>query len=376
MKVVVDENMPYADTLFGQMAEVVAVKGRPLPREALEEADALMVRSVTVVDRALLQNTPVQFVGSATAGIDHICTEDLQKLGIKFSAAAGCNALAVVEYVLSGLLALAERDDFLLADRCIGIIGVGNVGKRLQQRCEALGMTVLLCDPPRASQEGEADFCQLDALLQAADIVTLHTPLITEGRWPTYHLLNRQRLGDLRPATIIINACRGPVIDNQALLDTLTARKDLSVILDVWEQEPHVDPALLQQIDFGTAHIAGYTLEGKVRGTTQVFEAWSKHIGSPQQVDLAQLIGDAAVSEITLCGKLQQKQLKRLVHLVYDIRADDALLRQNYHKPGGFDRLRKTYQVRREWSSLRVNCDDEATCQVLNNIGFSARIHP
>lgn len=376
MKVVVDENMPYAQTLFGQLAEVVAVKGRPLPSSILHDVDALMVRSVTPVNQLLLQNTPVKFVGTATAGIDHLRTDDLEKLGISFSAAPGCNALAVVEYVLSALLALAERDNFLLTERCIGIIGVGNVGRRLQQRCEALGMKVLLCDPPRQVQEGSADFCQLDQLLQAADIVTVHTPLITEGPWATYHLINRQRLCNLRPGTIMINACRGPVVDNQALLDIMQQRSDLSIILDVWEHEPNIDRQLLQQVDFGTAHIAGYTLEGKARGTAQVFEAWSAYIGSPRRVDLPQLLGEAAISEITLYGKLDQKQLKRLVHLVYDIRNDDALLRQNFNKPGGFDALRKEYQERREWSSLQVICDDEATCQMLNNIGFSARLHP
>lgn len=180
----------------------------------------------------------------------------------------------------------------------------------------------------------------------------------------------------LKPNTILINACRGPVVDNSALLEVLKMRHDLSVVLDVWEPEPDLSLALLDKVDIATPHIAGYTLEGKARGTTQVFEAWCDFIGQPQQVPLSTLLPVPEFSEITLNGPLDQPTLKRLAHLVYDVRRDDAPLRKVAAKPGEFDRLRKQYQERREWSSLQVNCDDATTAELLNQLGFNAIISP
>ena len=372
MKILVDENMPYARELFGRTGSVVAVPGRPIPQAELEDADGLMVRSVTKVNAALLDGKPVKFVGTATAGTDHIDESYLNQRDIAFSAAPGCNAIAVVEYVFSALLLLAERDGFQLQDRTVGIVGVGNVGSRLQARLEALGIRTLLCDPPRAEQGDEGDFLPLSALVADADILTFHTPLFKDGPHRTLHMADETLLLALKPGTILINACRGPVVDNAALLKVLQQRSDLSVVLDVWEPEPELSLALLDKVDIGTAHIAGYTLEGKARGTTQVFEAWTQFIGQPQQVALDTLLPAPEFGQITLHGELDQATLKRLVHLVYDVRRDDAPLRHVAAIPGEFDRLRKTYQERREWSSLRVQCDNAATAALLRKLGFNA----
>ncbi len=372
VKILVDENMPYARELFSRTGEVVAVPGRPLPEAQLADADGLMVRSVTQVNAALLQDKPVKFVGTATAGTDHIDEDWLEQAGIAFSAAPGCNAIAVVEYVFSALLLLAERDGFQLRDRTVGIVGVGNVGGRLQKRLEAWGVKTLLCDPPRADRGDKEDFHSLDALVEQADILTFHTPLFKSGPYKSWHLADAARLMALKPNTILINACRGPVVDNAALLEVLNMRPDLSVVLDVWEPEPDLSLALLDKVDIATAHIAGYTLEGKARGTTQVFEAWCDFIGQPQQVPLSSLLPTPEFSQISLNGPLDQPTLKRLVHLVYDVRRDDAPLRKVAAKPGEFDRLRKQYEERREWSSLQVNCDNEATAEQLIQLGFNA----
>lgn len=372
MKIVVDENMPYARELFSRVGEVQSVPGRPLPREALKGAEALMVRSVTPVNEELLAGSGVRFVGSATAGTDHVDEDWLRTQQIGFSAAPGCNALAVVEYVFSALLLLAERDGFQLRDKTVGIVGVGNVGSRLQARLQAWGVKTLLCDPPRAARGDAGDFHSLDSVLHAADIITLHTPLYQDGPYKTRHLIDDAALAALPPGRILINACRGPVVDNAALLRALRQGKALSVVLDVWEPEPELSSELLARVDIGTAHIAGYTLEGKARGTTQVFEAWCRFIGRRQQTALADLLPPPEFSEITLTAPLDQALLKRLVHLVYDVRRDDALLRQVADLPGGFDRLRKQYQERREWSSLRVNCADEASAACLRALGFHA----
>ncbi|ORM80477.1 4-phosphoerythronate dehydrogenase [Pantoea deleyi] len=376
MKILVDENMPYARELFSRTGEVVAVPGRPLPVAELADAQGLMVRSVTQVNEALLSGTPVKFVGTATAGTDHVDEAGLQRAGVAFSAAPGCNAIAVVEYVFSALLLLAERDGFQLRDRTVGIVGVGNVGGRLQKRLEAWGIRTLLCDPPRADRGDEGEFLSLDAVAAQADILTFHTPLFKEGPYRSWHLANAALLMGLKPNTILINACRGAVVDNAALLEVLNMRHDLSVVLDVWEPEPDLSLALLDKVDIATPHIAGYTLEGKARGTTQVFEAWCDFIGQPQQVPLSTLLPVPEFSEVTLNGPLDQPTLKRLAHLVYDVRRDDAPLRKVAAKPGEFDRLRKQYQERREWSSLQVNCDDAATAGMLNQLGFNALFSP
>ncbi|WP_052285420.1 4-phosphoerythronate dehydrogenase PdxB [Kluyvera genomosp. 1] len=372
MKILVDENMPYARELFSRLGEVRAVPGRPIPMEALTDADALMVRSVTKVNEALLGDKAIKFVGTATAGTDHVDQAWLQQAGIGFSAAPGCNAIAVVEYVFSALLMLAERDGFALTDRTVGIVGVGNVGGRLQKRLEALGIKTLLCDPPRADNGDAGDFRSLDELVAQADVLTFHTPLYKEGPYKSLHLADEALIRRLKPGTILINACRGPVVDNAALLTCLEEGQDLSVVLDVWEPEPDLNLALLDKVDLGTSHIAGYTLEGKARGTTQVFEAYSQFIGQPQEVALSSLLPAPEFGRISLHGPLDQPTLKRLVHLVYDVRRDDAPLRKVAGIPGEFDKLRKNYLERREWSSLTVECDDANVAALLLQIGFNA----
>ncbi|HDG1681506.1 TPA: 4-phosphoerythronate dehydrogenase PdxB [Kluyvera ascorbata] len=372
MKILVDENMPYARELFSRLGEVRAVPGRPIPTDALTDADALMVRSVTKVNEALLGDKAIKFVGTATAGTDHVDQSWLTQAGIGFSAAPGCNAIAVVEYVFSALLMLAERDGFALADRTVGIVGVGNVGGRLQKRLEALGIKTLLCDPPRADNGDEGDFRSLDELVAEADVITFHTPLYKEGQYKSLHLADEALIRRLKPGTILINACRGPVVDNAALLKCLEEGQNLSVVLDVWEPEPDLNLALLDKVDLGTSHIAGYTLEGKARGTTQVFEAYSQFIGQPQDVALSTLLPAPEFGRISLHGSLDQPTLKRLVHLVYDVRRDDAPLRKVAGIPGEFDKLRKNYLERREWSSLTVECDDADAAELLQKLGFNA----
>ncbi|WP_159564876.1 4-phosphoerythronate dehydrogenase PdxB [Budvicia diplopodorum] len=374
MKIVADENMPYAQTLFGQLGDVRLVAGRQLNSSVLADADALMVRSVTKVNQALLAGSKVSFVGTATAGTDHVDDKWLTQQGIGFSGAPGCNAIAVVEYVFSALLMLAERDRFSLKDKTVGIIGVGNVGSRLNARLNALGVNTLLCDPPRARVDSSETFWPLDKLVKEADILTFHTPLYREGQDKTYHMVDADLLSALPEGRILINASRGAVVDNQALLNALEQGKNLSTILDVWEQEPELLLPLLALVDVGTPHIAGYSLEGKARGTTQIYQAFSQHIGQPKSIELSSLLPEAEFNRITLNGELDESRLKRLIHLVYDVRRDDAPLRAVAGQPGEFDRLRKEYIERREWSSLTVECDNANSQALLQQLGFSTKL--
>lgn len=372
MKILVDENMPYAQQLFSRLGEVNPVAGRQLSAVALAGADALMVRSVTKVNAGLLAGSGVKFVGTATAGTDHVDHAWLAQSGIAFSAAPGCNAVAVVEYVFSSLLMLAERDGFSLRDKTVGIIGVGNVGGRLNRRLKALGIRTLLCDPPRADSGDKEIFYPLETLVREADVLTFHTPLTQSGPYRTRHQVDAELLAALPDDRILINACRGAVVDNAALLAALEQGKKLRVVLDVWEPEPALSAPLLARVDIGTPHIAGYTLEGKARGTTQVFEAYSDFLGSPLRAPLGELLPRPAVERVQLHGPLDEAMLRQLVHLVYDVRRDDAPLRRVASLPGEFDRLRRQYRERREWSSLRVACDDAAAVALLRELGFDA----
>nr|WP_228005822.1 4-phosphoerythronate dehydrogenase PdxB [Xenorhabdus sp. BG5] len=374
VKILVDENMPYAEQLFQQLGEVQAIPGRPVPEGVLEHADAFMVRSVTKVNESLLQGSSVKFVGTATAGMDHVDQQWLSQAGIGFSAAPGCNAIAVVEYVFSALMLLAERDQFQLKDKTVGIVGVGNVGGRLADRLTALGVKTLLCDPPRADRGDEGAFWPLEKLVQEADILTFHTPLNHSGPYQTYHLADAALLSALPDNRILINASRGEVVDNQALLSALQNGKRLRTVLDVWEPEPNLSLPLLALVDIATPHIAGYTLEGKARGTTQVFEAYCEFLGQPRKTELADLLPTPDFSQVTVRGEVTQSLLKRLMHLVYDVRRDDAPLRQVADQEGAFDRLRKYYPDRREWSSLTVHCDSEESAQLLSRLGFNAEV--
>ncbi|CAM3342186.1 4-phosphoerythronate dehydrogenase PdxB [Xenorhabdus nematophila] len=374
MKILVDENMPYAEQLFQQLGEVQAIPGRPIPEEELEHADAFMVRSVTKVNESLLRGSSVKFVGTATAGMDHVDQQWLSQAGIGFSAAPGCNAIAVVEYVFSALMLLAEQDQFQLKDKTIGIVGVGNVGERLADRLAALGVKTLLCDPPRADRGDDGEFWPLEKLVKEADILTFHTPLNQSGPYQTYHLVDVELLSALPDNRILINASRGEVVDNQALLSVLQRKKKLRVVLDVWEPEPNLSLPLLSLVDIGTPHIAGYTLEGKARGTTQLFEAYSEFLGQPRKAELVDLLPRPDFCEVTIKGEVTQSVLKRLIHLVYDVRRDDSPLRQVAAQESAFDRLRKHYPERREWSSLAVYCDSEKSAQLLSQIGFNAKL--
>ncbi|WP_415881615.1 4-phosphoerythronate dehydrogenase PdxB [Neptuniibacter sp. QD34_54] len=353
LKILADENMPMAEAIFSRFGEVRLCAGRGLSAEQLSDADVLLVRSITQVNKALLQGSQVQFVGTATIGTDHIDKAYLEDNDIAFANAPGCNADAVVEYVLSVIYQLAAKYQFDPKERTYGIIGVGNVGGRLQKRFEKLGFKVLLNDPPRA--ESEAGFSDLDTLLEQADVLCLHTPLTLDGDHPTKHLLSTEQLQTLRKNAIVINAGRGPVIDNTALLKVGQQRSDLLFALDVWEHEPAVNAELAARCEFVSPHIAGYSLDGKIRGTYMLYQALCKHLQVRCEEPLTDFLPEAELS-FKEQGSLTALEL---MTLIYDPQVDDQLLRGTLELPEAdqklaFDQLRKQYRVRREFASLKV----------------------
>lgn len=364
MRIVIDENIPEAQ-VFARHGELVVLPGRNLAAADLQDADALIVRSVTRVNADLLRSGRVGFVGTCTIGTDHLDTVWLDAAGIGWSNAPGCNARSVVEYVLAALQLLSVRRQQDLAQRSFGIVGVGEVGQRLANVFSGLGWQVLLCDPPRqatgrmpgvAALPGQ-QFVSLDELLERCDVICLHTPLTDSGSWPTRHMLSAPQLGRLKQGSWLLNAGRGPVIDNAALLQVLQQRPDLAVVLDVWEHEPAVDPQLAALCELATPHIAGYSLDGKIRGTEMIYQAFCRHfrLDAGTGIDYpAAEIAALSIGDSMPASRLRQ-QLSAMFYdpLVDDVALRATLLAEPAQRAEAFDRLRKQYRVRREMQATR-----------------------
>ncbi|MCE0460029.1 4-phosphoerythronate dehydrogenase PdxB [Pseudomonas uvaldensis] len=365
MLIVADENIPLLDAFFAGFGEIRRVPGRGIDRAMVAQADVLLVRSVSQVNRALLEGSSVRFVGTCTIGTDHLDLEYLAQAGIRWASAPGCNARGVVDYVLGSLMTLAEIEGADLGQRTFGVVGAGQVGGRLINVLKGLGWAVKVCDPPRQVAEG-GDYVSLEQIIEQCDVISLHTPLTRDGELPTWHLFDEQRLNRLRPGTWLINAARGPVIDNVALRNVLLEREDLQTVLDVWEQEPTVDVDLADLCVIATPHIAGYSLDGRQRGTAQIYEALCDFLQRPAQVSLADLLPRPWLGGVTLDAATDPAwALAALCRSVYDPRRDDADFRRSLvgtvtEQRAAFDALRKHYPPRREIDSLKVRIEGQS----------------
>lgn len=358
LTVLADENIPAVEQFLGAFARVKRVNGRSLDRAQLEGVDVLLVRSVTRVDETLLRGSAVTFVGTATSGFDHIDREYLARGGIVFSHAPGANANSVVEYVLAAIAAVGDTLERLLAGGTVGIVGYGIIGRAVAARFEALGIRCRIHDPWLA-RDTVPHAADLHTVLDC-DVISLHAELTREQPWPSHHLIGMRELRRLRPAALLINASRGAVVDNAALLEHLAAQPGgRHTVLDVWEGEPRIDTALLAKVTLGTAHIAGYSLDGKLQATRLLCEAVARQFCLPP---LSPHGPAEAVPALPVPGKLSGAALVRhLVQSRYDIFLDDALLRQavaGEQDPAGtgagFDLLRKSYRDRRELAGTAV----------------------
>ncbi|HCJ30361.1 MAG TPA: 4-phosphoerythronate dehydrogenase PdxB [Pseudomonas sp.] len=359
MRILADENIPLVDAFFAEHGEIRRMPGRSINRAALEQAEVLLVRSVTRVDRELLEGSAVRFVGTCTIGTDHLDIDYFEEAGIEWASAPGCNARGVVDYVLGSLLALAEGEGVELDGRRYGVVGAGEVGGRLVEVLRGLGWDVRVCDPPRQARE-VGEFVGLDEILAECDVISLHTPLTLEGEHGTFHLLDRARLERLRPGTWLINAARGAVVDNTALREQLARRPDIQAVLDVWEGEPQVDVELAELCWIATPHIAGYSLDGKLRGTAQIYQAFCASKGLEPKVALAELMPVAPLCGLSFDASAKPGDvLATICRAVYDPRRDDAAFRRSLsedeeQRRTGFDRLRKQYPPRREIDGLQI----------------------
>jgi erythronate-4-phosphate dehydrogenase len=378
MKIIADENIPAVAEAFGTLGEVTLLPGRSLRAQDVRAADVLLVRSVTRVGRDLLEGSRVRFVGSATIGFDHVDRDYLQSRSIGFATAPGSNATSAAEYVVSALLALGEREGFRLAGRTVGIVGCGNVGSRVRDRLVTLGCECLINDPPLREGGGHDTFVGLDDILQA-DIISLHVPLERSGQHSTWHLFDEAVLRRMKPGAVLINTSRGAVVDNAALDALLARRSDFRVVLDVWEGEPAINTTLLEKVALGTAHIAGYSLDGKLRGTEMIYRAACDYLGRTPHWDAAAALPEANTLDLrSLPGGDDLERVRTAVFNTYDIRADDERLRgllrlPPAERPAVFDRLRKDYPIRREFAATTVIIDSDAgrLGDLLRGIGFN-----
>lgn len=353
--------MPYAEEAFRTLGNVAILSPKDITPQQVRDTDLLLIRSTTVVDRALLKGSRVKFVGTATIGTDHMDLDYFEQAGIAWCAAPGCNANSVSEYITAALLCLGERHNFSLDGKTAGIIGVGNVGSLVVRKAEALGLRVLQNDPPKLEATGDAVFQPLDRILEASDIITLHTPLTKKGKYPTFHMVDDSFFKQLKPGCVLLNSARGAVVDSDAMLAAMDNGIVAHGVLDTWEGEPAFRTDVLKRMDLGTPHVAGHSFEGKVMGTVMVFREACRFLGVTHSWTPDSLLPEPVVPEINLnaSGRDDETVLRDLVRCVYDIEADDHNLRKaavdnDKQRQERFEQLRNNYPVRREFRFTRV----------------------
>jgi len=376
VKILADQNIPCVADAFGDLGEVVLMPGRDIRPHHLRDCQCLITRTVTRVDEALLGESAVEFVGTATIGTDHMDLDYLHKANIGYSNAAGCNAEGAAEYVVSGLFELSRRKNFNPLHLNAGIVGFGNVGSRLHAKLKALGIDCLLCDPPlQQSGTSERSFVSLDTILAECNFISLHVPLVRTGDHPTFHLLDASRLRELAEGCVLINAARGEVVDNAALLKLLQQRDDLGVYLDTWENEPLVSRELLQRVDLATPHIAGYSIEGRLRGTQMVLDAACNHFKQGPSWHMSRELPAVRTIDCAEFGS-GVDFWQNLFQCHFDIRRDHndfvgGASLANDALPAHFDGLRRIFPDRLEYDRFHLrNLPLESPLMTLQQLGF------
>jgi len=371
INIVADDKIPFLKGVLEPYAKVAYLPGNQINRSSISGADALLVRTRTKCNHELLSGTPVKFIATATIGFDHIDTEYCEKNGIRWTNAPGCNSSSVEQYIASALLRISGESGFSLKDKTLGIIGVGNVGSKVQNLAGVLGMNIILNDPPRERKEKGNIFSSLDHLLDESDIITLHVPLNPDGQDKTYHLFDGEAFGRIKKRCWFINTSRGEVAETEALKDALGGERLAGSVIDVWEREPEIDIPLMHMSFLATPHIAGYSADGKANGVSMVVknlcESFDIPLGDwyPSEVPAP----PESVLTIDCNGKSTEEILRRAVFHSYNIVEDDVRLRFD---PTRFEKERENYPVRREFSSYTIDLKDgnEEIAKILRSLGF------
>ena len=340
MKIVADMDIPFLEGVFEPYGEVIYKKGIDIVADDVVDADALLVRTRTQCDASLLEGSKVKIVASATIGTDHIDKEYCASRGIEVANASGCNAGGVMQYVFSAVYGIAARKGIKLDDVTFGVVGVGNVGRLIADMAESLGFKVMRCDPPRAQKEGPEGFCTIEELLAQSQVVTLHVPLDETTRG----MANDAFFTLMLPGTIFINAARGEVVNEEALMTAIP--KLGAVVIDTWNNEPNVNEDLVELVDIATPHIAGYSYQGKVNGTRMAVRAVAECLGIDALKDFTPDDSDEDRQPVRLDLRGRNHgEIAAVLQYNYPIFTDDFRFRMEPHK---FEKLRNEYQYRRE----------------------------
>jgi erythronate-4-phosphate dehydrogenase len=372
LKILADAHIPYLKGVAEQFGEVEYLPGNLFSRETIREKDALIVRTVTHFGEEILSGSSVKLICSATIGFDHIDTAWCDTHGVAWRTAPGCNASSVEQYIIASLLYLAEKQLFDLKEKTIGIVGVGNVGSKVEAACRKMGMKVLLNDPPREAAEGNATatiFTDINTIRRESDIITFHTPLTKTGIYKTHHLADADFFAQLNRKPVIINAARGGITDNRALTNALQTGTVSGAVIDCWENEPEINRVLLQLVDIATPHIAGYSADGKWTATRMSIENLRSFFDL-HNLPLYQEIPSPHQPIIELQGIAVERQIAHAVWQTYNPMLESDALKS---LPDQFYWFRSNYPLRREYPSYSVVNADSSVTEILQKLGFSVQ---
>ena len=366
MKIVADNKIPYLKGLLEPYAEVVYLSGRDIRKEDLMDVDAILIRTRTICNRELLEGTKVRFIGTATIGFDHIDTDYCAVKNIKWVNAPGCNARAVAQYVTSSILCFSRKYNFNPSDKTIGIVGVGQVGQKVERCARLLGMEVLLNDPPRARNEGEKNFINLERIQTDCDIITFHPILEKEGPDKTWHMADSNFFAKLKKPVFLINTARGSIIQTDALKQAIRDGKVIDCAIDCWENEPDIDLELLESVLIATPHIAGYSSDGKANATRTIVEQLNMflELNMPPKINLELPVPEEPVLKI---HKNSPHKIASALLYAYDPIKDTEVLKKS---PEKFEEIRGKYVFRREYKAFRIVNSAETEAELLRAFGF------
>ena len=378
MKIVADSQIPLVQQAFSNIGDLHLCAGRAITPDIIKDVDILLVRSVTPVNASLLNNSRVKFVATATSGTDHIDIRYLQEAGIGFASAHGSNAQSVVEYVLSSLFVLAGQQNFDLRKKTVGIIGCGEVGTRLRNALDAIGVQYLVNDPPLKEKTGDTIYVDLKDILNM-DIISLHVPFTDAGAYPTRNLVDKIFLTALKKNAILINTSRGGVINENVFKQYINNNRMLSTVLDVWELEPEINQELLAKVYIGTPHIAGYSIDAKIRATTMIYSETCNYFNISQNWKPKGGLIDTGMQNLKISDEVNDiDAIAMTITAHYDVRSDAAALRRILEidpESAGyyFDELRKNYPLRREFSATTVKLPEKRKnlAKILLQLGFT-----
>lgn len=375
MKIIADNKIPFLKGVFEPFCEISYISGNEINRDCLKGVEVLIVRTRTICNEELLKGSSVKFIATATIGYDHIDVSYCAQNNIKWVNAPGCNSGAVQQWFMAAILKYAKEKEIDLKKKVLGIVGVGNVGKKIVNFADAIEMPVILNDPPREKEEGSCVFRSLETIKRECDIITFHVPLIIEGEYRTYHLANESFIKEVQTGSVLLNSSRGEVLDSDLLeLKKKHNAYNYDLLLDVWEGEPGISKEWLEQTHIATPHIAGYSAEGKANGTAMVVQQVGEYLNLPLEnwypADFDQ--ENKKELKIDCSGKNLQAILTEAVLATYKIEQDDSALRKN---PEQFESFRSNYNYRNEpvaWL-IELSNSTEAIQFALKKIGFGVK---